>query len=82
MQYLTAGCKGKCSLVFWIFGLICITLVQEMFITVYGVSIAFGEKWLTETHTQSHVLLKLSKIWCSLESLYIIVLIDATFLKV
>ena len=53
-----------------------------MSIRIYGVSIAFGEKWLTETYTQSHVLLKLSKIWCSLESLYIIVLIDATFLKV
>jgi hypothetical protein len=49
---LTAGCKGKCSFVFWVSGLMCATLVQEMSTTVYGVSIAFCEKWLTETHTQ------------------------------
>ena len=40
------------------------------------------KKWLTETHTQSHVLLELSKIWYSLESLYVIVLIDPSFSKV
>jgi hypothetical protein len=53
-----------------------------MTITVYGVSIAFCEKWRIETHTQSHVLLELSKIGYSLESLYIMVLIDVSLLKV
>jgi hypothetical protein len=60
----------------------CVTLIQEVSTTVYGVSTAFCEKWLPETHTQSHILFELSKVWYSLESLYIIVLIDASILKV